>query len=184
MQLPEITRFDVEALTTPDAIHWSGFFWFWNDVLEREWLFRQLPDPADFRPNSMRTNLQPEYLSEESLAILEDMVAEMQRLGEKGYDIRDVLPAIFQDDETTAQVRQRRHDLLVVDTAAAPPLAALADHDPDQLAVAALEHRLAPHAQQPPGVVAGAAVQRGVLVEHRRLLWLAGASVSGWPSLW
>ena len=83
MQLPEMTRFDVKALETPDAFHWPGYFWLWNDVLERETLFRQLRDmdsvgaknvwilpvPADFRPNSMKTNLQPEYLSEEYLAI-------------------------------------------------------------------------------------------------------------------
>ena len=73
--LPQrMTRFDVEALADPDAIHWPGLFWLWNDVLEREALFRQLRDmdsvgakniwilpvPADFRPNSMKTNLQPE----------------------------------------------------------------------------------------------------------------------------
>ena len=62
-----MTRFDAEALATPDAIHWPGHFWLWNDVLERE-AFRQLRDldfvgakriwilpvPADFRPNSMK----------------------------------------------------------------------------------------------------------------------------------
>ena len=72
---------------------------------------------------------------------------------------------------------QRGEDLLVVDAAALAPRPALADHDLDQFAVAALEHRLAPHAQQPPGVVAGAAVQLDELVEHRRLLTLAGAPV-------
>jgi len=88
-----MTRFDVEALANPDAFHWSGYFWLWNDVLERETLFRQLRDldsvgakdiwilpvPTDFRPNSMETNLQPEYLSEEYVAILDDLVVEMKR---------------------------------------------------------------------------------------------------------
>ena len=97
MQLREMTRFDVEAFANPDAIHWPGLFWLWNDVLEREALFRQLRDmdsvgakniwilpvPADFRPNSMKTDLQPEYLSEEYLAILDDLVVEMQRRGMK-----------------------------------------------------------------------------------------------------
>ena len=92
-----MTHFDAETLATPDAIHWPGLFWFWNDVLEREALFRQLRDmdsvgakniwilpvPADFRPNSMKTNLQPEYLSEEYLAILDDLVVEMRRRGMK-----------------------------------------------------------------------------------------------------
>ena len=95
--LTEMTRFDVEALADPDVIHWPGLFWFWNDVLEREALFRQLRDmdsvgakniwilpvPADFRPNSMKTNLQPEYLSKEYLAILDDLVVEMRRRGMK-----------------------------------------------------------------------------------------------------
>ena len=71
VQLPEMTRFDVEALANPDAIHWPGYFWLWNDVLERETLFRQLRDmdsvgaknvrilpvPANFRPNSMKTEI-------------------------------------------------------------------------------------------------------------------------------
>ena len=92
-----MTRFDVEALETPDAFHWPGYFWLWNDVLERETLFQQLRDmdsvgaknvwilpvPTNFRPHSMKTNLQPEYLSEEYLAILDDLVAEMKRLGMK-----------------------------------------------------------------------------------------------------
>ena len=97
VRLPEMTRFDAEALANPDAIHWPGYFWLWNDVLDRETLFRQLRDldsvgaknvwilpvPADFRPNSMKTNLQPEYLSEEYLAILDDLVEEMKRRGMK-----------------------------------------------------------------------------------------------------
>ena len=102
MQLPEMTRFDVEALATPDAVHWPGYFWLWNDVLERETLFRQLRDmdsvgaknvwilpvPADFRPNSMKTNLQPEYLSEEYLAILDDLVDGDEAPGHEALAVR------------------------------------------------------------------------------------------------
>ena len=73
--------------------------------------------------------------------------------------------------------RERRDDLFVVDAGSAASAAALADHDLDQFAVAALEHRLAPRPQQPPGVVARAAVQFDKLVEHRRLLCPAGTPV-------
>ena len=59
-----MTRFDVGTLANPDAFHWPGYFWLWNDVLERETLFGQLRDldsvgaknvwilpvPTDFRP--------------------------------------------------------------------------------------------------------------------------------------
>ena len=79
--------------------------------------------------------------------------------------------------EQVPDLPQRRNDLLVVEARSAAPAAALADHDLDHLAVAALEHRLAPHPQHPPGVVAGAAVQLDELVEHRRLLSFAGAPV-------
>ena len=79
---------------------------------------------------------------------------------------------------------QRRDDLLVVEARSTAPTAALADHDLDHLAVAALEHRPAPHPQHPPGVVAGAAVQFDELVEHRRLLSFAGAAGTGRPSAW
>ena len=95
MQVPDIDCFDAHTLGARAAFFWPGYFWLRNDVLERETLFRQLRDmdsvgaknvwilpvPTDFRPNSMKTNLQPEYLSEEYLAILDDLVAEMKRLG-------------------------------------------------------------------------------------------------------
>ena len=85
--------------------------------------------------------------------------------------------AAQQTAEQVPDLPQRRDDLLVVEARSTAPAAALADHDLDHLAVAALEHRLAPHPQHPPGVVAGAAVQFDELVEHRRLLSFAGAPV-------
>ena len=73
MQLPEMTRFDAETLETPDAFHWPGYFWLWNDVLQREKLFRQLRD-MDSRGGEERLDpsgpggLQAEVHEDESAA--------------------------------------------------------------------------------------------------------------------
>ena len=75
-----------------------------------------------------------------------------------------------------APAHRRCHALIVVAGAAASR-AALTDHDGDQLAAAALEDRLAPHAQHPAGVVAGAAVHLDELVEQGGLLAPGGAPV-------
>ncbi len=72
-------KFDINSFVSPDAFHSPVYVWVWNDICTRETIDNQLdemqnlgirafyilPEPKTFRPDSMPTNLSPEYLSDE-----------------------------------------------------------------------------------------------------------------------
>ncbi len=72
-------EFDINKFISPDVSFAPVYIWVWNDVCTREIIDTQLaemqnlgirafyilPEPKEFRPNSMPTNLKPEYLSDE-----------------------------------------------------------------------------------------------------------------------
>ena len=72
-------RFDTNKFMSPDVSNAPVYIWVWNDICTREIIDEQLaemqrlgirafyilPEPKEFRPDSMPTNLSPEYLSEE-----------------------------------------------------------------------------------------------------------------------
>ncbi|MBQ3150194.1 MAG: hypothetical protein IJB86_03000 [Clostridia bacterium] len=72
-------RFDYNLFLSPDVSCAPVYIWVWNDVCTREIIDSQLsemqrlgirafyilPEPKDFRPDSMPTHLSPDYLSEE-----------------------------------------------------------------------------------------------------------------------
>lgn len=72
-------RFELNDFIAPDASFSPVYIWVWNDMCTRELIDEQLaemqrlgirsfyvlPEPAEFRPDSMPTFLSPEYLSEE-----------------------------------------------------------------------------------------------------------------------
>lgn len=72
-------KFDLNSFIAPDVSYAPVYIWVWNDVCTREIIDEQLtemqrlgirafyilPEPKDFRPESMPTNLSPEYLSTE-----------------------------------------------------------------------------------------------------------------------
>ena len=72
-------EFDINKFISPDVTFAPVYIWVWNDICTREIIDSQLaemqnlgirafyilPEPKDFRPNSMPTNLRPEYLSDE-----------------------------------------------------------------------------------------------------------------------
>ena len=71
--------FDFDNFLSPDVSYVPMYIWVWNDICTREIIDEQLaemqrlgirafyilPEPKDFRPDSMPTNLSPEYLSDE-----------------------------------------------------------------------------------------------------------------------
>lgn len=97
MKKLELCSFDQTKFNNPDSFYWPGYICFWNDVLTKEEATRQLYDmnavgakslwaiplPWNFRPNSMKTNFEPEYLSEEYLGLYNEIVQEMQKLDMK-----------------------------------------------------------------------------------------------------
>lgn len=72
-------KFDINSFISPDVSSAPVYIWVWNDVCTREIIDTQLaemlslgirafyilPEPKEFRPDSMPTNLTPDYLSEE-----------------------------------------------------------------------------------------------------------------------
>ncbi len=72
-------NFDINSFINPDASYAPVYIWVWNDICTREIIdlqlaemqnlgirvFYILPEPKEFRPDSMPTNLTPDYLSEE-----------------------------------------------------------------------------------------------------------------------
>lgn len=72
-------NFDVNSFISPDVSAAPVYVWVWNDVCTREIIDEQLsemqrlgirafyilPEPKDFRPDSMPTSLSPDYLTEE-----------------------------------------------------------------------------------------------------------------------
>ena len=71
-------RFDIKKFISPDVSNAPVYIWVWNDICTREIIDEQLaemqrlgirafyilPEPKEFRPDSMPTNLSPEYLSD------------------------------------------------------------------------------------------------------------------------
>ncbi len=72
-------KFNSNSFISPDVSYAPVYVWVWNDICTREIIDEQLeemqnlgirafyilPEPKNFRPDSMPTNLSPEYLSEE-----------------------------------------------------------------------------------------------------------------------
>ncbi len=71
--------FDINSFSSPDVSCAPVYVWVWNDVCTKEIIDAQLlemqnlgirafyilPEPKGFRPDSMPTNLEPDYLTEE-----------------------------------------------------------------------------------------------------------------------
>lgn len=82
-----------------DPVRSPGFFWMWNDRLELPKLRAQLDDmrahgirnvcihpfPKGFRPLSCPSRLEPEYLTEDFLAVFSNVVAHAASLGLHAY---------------------------------------------------------------------------------------------------
>ncbi len=87
--------FDINSFISPDVSHAPVYVWVWNDVCTREIIDEQLaemqnlgirafyilPEPKNFRPDSMPTNLTPEYLSDEFFEICAYAVQKANELG-------------------------------------------------------------------------------------------------------
>lgn len=88
-------KFDIKNFISPDVSSAPVYIWVWNDVCTREIIdvqlaemqrlgiraFYILPEPKDFRPDSMPTNLEPEYLSDEYFELCAYAVEQGEKLG-------------------------------------------------------------------------------------------------------
>jgi hypothetical protein len=122
--LQNALRFDNSSFHEPDAFYWPGYMWLWNDVLSKEELIRMvhrmhevgartiwfLPMSKSFRPNTMPTYLEPEFLTEEYLRIYREVVEEIDNLNmvhwlndEPGWPSGSAGGRIVEEDKTLIQ---------------------------------------------------------------------------------
>lgn len=88
-------KFDINKFISPDVSFAPVYIWVWNDLCTREIIDNQLaemqnlgirafyilPEPKEFRPNSMPTNLYPEYLSDEYFELCAYAFEQAEKLG-------------------------------------------------------------------------------------------------------
>ncbi len=88
-------NFDIKRFISPDVVHAPVYIWVWNDICTREIIdiqlsemqnlgiraFYILPEPKNFRPDSMPTNLEPDYLSPEFFDLCAYAIKKGKNLG-------------------------------------------------------------------------------------------------------
>ena len=88
-------KFNINSFNSPEVSYAPVYVWVWNDVCTRELIDAQilemqnlgikafyiLPEPKHFRPDSMPTNLEPEYLSKEYFELCAYATGQAQELG-------------------------------------------------------------------------------------------------------
>ena len=87
--------FDINGFISPDVSFAPVYVWVWNDKCSKEIIddqlsemqtlgiraFYILPEPKAFRPHSMPTNLDPDYLSKEYFELCAYAVSKGKELG-------------------------------------------------------------------------------------------------------
>ncbi|MBQ7122787.1 MAG: hypothetical protein IJO03_11055 [Clostridia bacterium] len=88
-------KFDINSFISPDISCAPVYVWVWNDASSFEIIDSQLaemqdlgirafyilPEPKNFRPDSMPTNLTPDYLSPEFFELCAYAVERANKLG-------------------------------------------------------------------------------------------------------
>ena len=94
-QYDHFDSFDPELLLNPPRDLSVVYSWVWNDKLDKDTIKRQLdefadagiyalyviPEPPNFRPRSLKTYLEPEYMSDEFLAYYRAAVEYAEKVG-------------------------------------------------------------------------------------------------------
>ena len=89
------SKFDIKNFIFPDVSHSPVYVWVWNDICSYKVIDEQLdemhnlgirafyilPEPKNFRPNSMPTNLTPDYLSPEFFELCAYAINKGKELG-------------------------------------------------------------------------------------------------------
>ena len=116
--------FNINDFKLPDVSYAPVYVWVWNDVCNHEIIDAQLaemknlgirafyilPEPKAFRPDSMPTNLEPDYLTEEYFELCAYAIKKGKRLGmecwiydEGGWPSGSACGKVLQDHPEYAQ---------------------------------------------------------------------------------
>jgi len=115
-------QFSQKSLADPESVFWPGYFWYWNGPLNPEVLRRQLadmaahdarsvcvvPEPREFRPKTMNTLMDADYLSPQFFDRVKIAVDEAARL-KMNYWLYD--EGGWPSGQAAGRVRRARPDL-------------------------------------------------------------------------
>ncbi|MDY3071957.1 MAG: glycosyl hydrolase, partial [Eubacteriales bacterium] len=90
---------DTRALASPPGDFWPAYSWFWNDRITEEGILEQLStferrgirvfyiiaEPREFRPKTMPTQLEPDYLSDDYLRLVRFAVEHAAGMGMRAW---------------------------------------------------------------------------------------------------
>ncbi|MEA4823286.1 MAG: glycosyl hydrolase [Clostridiaceae bacterium] len=90
---------DISGLVSPPTDFWPAYSWVWNDQITENGILEQLstfhrrgirvfyiiPEPKEFRPKTMPTQLVPDYLSDEYLRLVRFAATEAAKLGIRAW---------------------------------------------------------------------------------------------------
>jgi len=117
-------QFKISNFLKPPSFYWPAYFWVWNDSMTPDILIKQLhdmyihkalsvcplPEPHKFRPLSMNTQMDPDYLTKEYLQLYQLVVKEAKRLNmnvwlydEGGWPSGSACGRVVKSDASLAQ---------------------------------------------------------------------------------
>jgi len=93
--IDKMNNFSTKELINPPAYFWPGYFWVINDKIDEKKMLRQLrdmvdhgaksvcllPEPPEFRPETLATQMDRDYLTKPYFELIQRLVAECHRLG-------------------------------------------------------------------------------------------------------
>jgi len=94
-----LSKFEFKQFENPDSFYWPAYFWQWNDSVTKNTISKQLTDmslhgarsvclhpmPKAFRPNTMFTLMEPDYMTSDYLDLYRFAVEQCQKLKMKNY---------------------------------------------------------------------------------------------------
>ena len=125
--------FEAERFLNPDTCFYPVFSWVWNDVLDKNEIIKQIdemreggircfyiiPEPKEFRPNSMVTRLEPDYLSDEFMEFIKfaaDYAAEndmyMWLYDEGGWPSGSACGKVVEENPNAVRKRLSKREIL------------------------------------------------------------------------
>ncbi len=95
----DFNKLEFRRFENPDSFYWPAYFWQWNDSVTKELISRQLTDmklhdartvclhpmPRAFRPNTMFTLMEPDYLTPEYFDLYRYAVEQCRKLKMRNY---------------------------------------------------------------------------------------------------
>ncbi|MGI6571955.1 MAG: glycosyl hydrolase [Fermentimonas sp.] len=95
----DLEKFEFDQFKNPDSFYWPAYFWLWNNVISKDIVSKQLEDmnshgarsvcihpmPKAFRPATMFTLMEPDYLTPAYFDVYRFAIQQCQKLNMRSY---------------------------------------------------------------------------------------------------